>query len=70
MNLKLQKIIDEIDKTKVKITELQTRQKELELHKTELENAEIVNAIRGLSGFNAKPEELEAFLASMRGVSA
>jgi hypothetical protein len=70
MNPKIQKTIDEIDKTKAKIIELQNRQKELERNKTELENAEIITAIRGLNGFNAKPEELEAFLTSMRGVSA
>jgi hypothetical protein len=41
MNTKTQ-IVDEIIRTNATITELQNRKKELERHKTVLENAEIV----------------------------
>jgi hypothetical protein len=48
MNVKIERVIKEIDKTKDKITEQQNRLRELEKQKTELENCEIVNAIRGM----------------------
>ena len=46
MNPKLQKVTGEIEKLKAKITEHQSRLRELERQKTELENAEIVAIFR------------------------
>jgi len=46
MNPKIQKVMEEIEKTKTKIAELQARLRELERQKTELENAEIVAIFR------------------------
>ena len=43
------KIEAEIEKTKAKITEQQTRLKELEQRKVEAENSEIVEIVRGMS---------------------
>lgn len=63
MNLKLQKVLSEIDKTKNKIAAQQTRLRELEQQKTELENTEIVGMVRGL---DVAPEELAAFIKAFR----
>jgi len=46
MNPKIQKVMEEIEKTKTKIAEFQARLRELERQKTELENAEIVAIFR------------------------
>ena len=46
MNPKIQKVMEEIEKTKTKITEHQIRLRELERQKTELENAEIIAIFR------------------------
>ena len=48
MNTKIERVCKEIDKTKGKISEQQTRLRELEKQKTELENIEIVDAVRGM----------------------
>ena len=48
MNAKIERIGKEIAKTKSKISEFQTRLRELEKQKTDLENAEIVEAVRGM----------------------
>ena len=48
MSNKLQKVLSEIDKVKEKIAVQQTRLRELEQQKTELENMEIVGMVRGL----------------------
>lgn len=48
MNAKIERIGKEIQKTKDKISEFQTRLRELEKQKTELENLEIVDAVRGM----------------------
>ena len=47
MSNKLQKVLSEIDKVKEKIAVQQTRLRELEQQKTELENMEIVGMVRG-----------------------
>ena len=47
MNAKIQKISNEILKIKEKISEFQAKVKDLEKQKTELENADIINAVRG-----------------------
>jgi hypothetical protein len=59
MNLKIAKIKEEIEKTKVKMNKGQIRLRELEKQLTELENADIVAAVRGV---DIAPEELAAFV--------
>ena len=48
MNAKIERVCKEIDKTKGKINEQQARLRELEKQKTELENVEIVDTVRGM----------------------
>lgn len=48
MNAKIQRVMNEIEKTKGKISEFQARLRDLEKQKTELENMEIVSAVRGM----------------------
>lgn len=48
MNPKIERICKDIEKTKGKINELQARLRELEKQKTELENTEIVETVRGM----------------------
>lgn len=48
MNAKIERVRKEIDKTKGKISEQQTRLRELEKQKNELENMEIVDVVRGM----------------------
>jgi len=48
MNAKIERINSEIDKNKGKISELQAKNRELEKQRTDLENAEIVDAVRGM----------------------
>ena len=59
MNPRLQKIYDDIDKTKKKIVSYQTRLRELERQKTELENANILAMVRGI---DVPPEEFAEFV--------
>jgi len=47
LNAKIERVNKDIDKTKEKINEFQARLRELEKQKTELENTEIVEAVRG-----------------------
>jgi hypothetical protein len=63
MNPKLQKIIRDIERTKTKIAELQALLPELEKQKTELENLEIVRAVRSV---NIAPGDLAAFLRTLK----
>ena len=67
MSNKLQKVLSEIDKVKEKIAVQQTRLRELEQQKTELETMEIVGMVRGL---DVAPEELAAFIKAFRGSKA
>ena len=60
---KRQKIQAEIDKVKAKISEQQTRLKELEKNKQEAENSEIVDIVRGMS---ISLEELPLVLQRLR----
>ena len=60
---KTAKITAEIEKTKIKISELQLRQKELEQKLIETENSEIVDIVRGMS---ISLEELPVLLEKMR----
>ncbi len=56
---KIDRIEKEIHKTRVKITEHQNRLKELEAEKTEQENMQIIQLVRGMS---MTSDELAAFL--------
>jgi len=49
MNAKIERVNSEIEKTKGKIGEFQAKLRELERQKTEFENAEIVDAVRGMN---------------------
>lgn len=48
MNTKIERVSKDIQKTKDKINEFQIKLRELEKQKTELENMEIVDAVRGM----------------------
>ena len=63
MNPRIEKIKDEIDKTKDKVNKGQIRLRELEKQLTDLENADIVAAIRGV---DIAPEELAAFVQMLK----
>ena len=60
---KLTKLQMEIDKIKQKISEQQTRLRELELQKTEIENTEIVELVRSMK---MNTSELSTFLKAYR----
>ena len=64
MNNKLNKLQMEIDKIKQKISEQQTRLRELEQQKTEIENTEIVELVRSMK---MNTSELSTFLKAYRG---
>ena len=68
MASKLDRIEKDIQKTKSKIAEYQKQLRELEAQKTEQENLQIIQLVRGM---NMKPEEFAAFLRSgaMQAVS-
>lgn len=63
MNSKIERVIKDIDKTKEKITEFQSRLRELEKQKTEFENIEIVEAVRGM---DIPLNDLPAILKALR----
>ena len=63
MNTKLSKLQMEIDKIKLKITEHQSKLRELEQQKTEIENTEIVELVRSLK---MNTSELSSFLKAYR----
>jgi hypothetical protein len=63
MNQKLQKTVREIERANAKIAELQALLPELEAQKTDLENTEIVKAVRSAC---VAPGDLADFLASYR----
>lgn len=48
MNAKIERVSRDIQKTKDKISEFQTRLRELEKQQNELENMEIVDVVRGM----------------------
>ena len=65
MNAKIERVCKEIDKTKGKINEQQARLRELEKQKTELENVEIVDTVRGMDiSFSDLAELLKAARAT------
>ena len=63
MNPRIAKIKDEIEKTKDKVNKGQIRLRELEKQLTDLENADIVAAVRGV---DIAPDELAAFIRVFR----
>ena len=63
MNPKIKKVIDEIDRTKAKITELQNLLPELERKRIDMENTEIIKLVRSA---DILPAELPAFLESLK----
>ena len=63
MNAKIERVNKDIDKAKEKISEFQARLRELEKQKTELENTEIVKAVRGM---NIPLTDLPAILKALR----
>ena len=67
--MKVDKIMNEIAKTREKITDLQTKLRDLERQKTEQENNEIIELMRGV---DVTPRELAAFIEAYRqqGVAA
>lgn len=63
MNAKIERVNKDIDKTKEKIIEFQAKLRELEKQKTELENTEIVEAVRGM---DIPLNDLPAILKALR----
>jgi len=63
MNPRIAKIKDEIEKTKTKISRGQIRLRELEKQLTDLENADIIAAVRGVE---VAPDELAAFVLMLK----
>jgi hypothetical protein len=63
MSKKKQKVILDIKKTKEKISDLQSKLRQLENQKTELENTEIVELVRGTK---MNTSELAIFLKTYR----
>lgn len=63
MNPKIKKTINEIEKTKTKIAELQARLRELEVLRVDLENTEIVSLFRSV---DVAPEELAGFIKAYK----
>ena len=64
MNPRIPKITDEIEKLKRKIAEYQSRLRDLERQKTELENADIIAMVRGI---DIPPGQLAEFARLFRG---
>lgn len=64
MNPKLKKINAEYEKNAEKISELQSRQKELDKQRTEIENLDIVGIVRSLG---VTPDELAALIQASKG---
>jgi len=63
MNPRIPKITDDITKLRRKITDNQARLRELERQKLELENADIVAAVRSM---DVAPEEFRALIARLQ----
>lgn len=63
MATKIEKMADEIERLKMKIADYQTRLRDLERLKTEMENADIVAMVRGV---DVAPDELRAFIKEFK----
>jgi len=66
LNAKIERVSKDIEKAKGKISEFQARLRELEKQKTELENTEIVDVVRGM---NITITDLAALLKTSRATS-
>jgi len=66
MNAKLQKIIDDIERTKTRIAELQAALPVLEKKKVELENSEIISVFRAA---DMTPADFAAFVEAYKAKS-
>ena len=70
MSAKIARVMNEIDKTKGKISEFQSKLRELEKQKTELENLQIVDVVRGMDiSFTDLAEMLKMARASSPATS-
>ena len=67
MNPKIKKTRDELERTKAKITELQALVPHLERSVTDMENTEIIKAVRSA---DIAPADLPAFIASLKRTNA
>ena len=67
MNPKIKKAREELERTKAKITELQALVPQLERSITDMENADIIKAVRSA---NIAPEDLPAFIESLKNVNS
>ena len=63
MNPKIQKTINEIEKTKTRIAEFQVRLQELEAQRIEMENTEIVGLFRSV---DVAPQDLADFIRAFK----
>lgn len=63
MNPKIRKAIEDIERTKAKIAELEALLPELERKRTDLENTEIIRLVRSA---NVAPEKLTAFIEAFK----
>ena len=63
MNPKIKKTRDELERTKVKIAELQALVPQLERSITDMENTDIIKAVRSV---DIAPADLPAFLAALK----
>ena len=63
MNPRIRKLSDEIVKLRHKVNDYQARIRDLERQKLELENADIVSAVRSI---DVPPEELRAFIEKLQ----
>ena len=63
MNQRIQKAVDEIERTKARIAELQALLPELERKKLDFENTEILRLVRSA---NIAPGDIAAFIESIK----
>ena len=67
MNPKINKVIDDIEKTKAKITELQALLPELERKRIDMENTEIIRLVRSA---DIAPADFPEFVRSLKAARA
>jgi len=67
LNPKIEKITAEIEKTKSKLATYQTRLRDLERQKTEIENADILAMVRSI---DVAPDEFAAFVKMFKAQQA
>ena len=66
MNPKIQKVCEEIEKTKRKLADYQTRLRDLERLKIDFENADIVTLVRDM---DISPEQFAALVQAFKAQS-